>query len=481
MIAIVNPPNPCGAVSNKDTMGGLGQLYHAGTSHGFPPLDMLYAAAVLRSRGIPFQILESLGHKLDVTELIIRLEQQKPGVVAIRTSLPTFDWDMKIAQIVKWVLAAKILIFGPYATLNASRILQNPFVDALVLGEPELTLAEVAAVGGLEKCEGLWLKEPDGVTGYREREPVSDLDMLPFPAWDLVPYREYDGSELMRNKRPFVTILTSRGCPHGCFYCPYPVTQGRKLRVRSPENVVEELAWLKASLGVEAVLFRDPEFAFYRDRVTAICEGILKKGIRLCWRCETRIEDLDEEIIRLMARAGCIGINMGIESADESVLKSLRRKPVSLQKAQSVIRACRENDIQSFCFFILGLPGESREAALRTVRLALKLNPAFLQFTVATPYPGTDLSAWAEENGFIENHALSSMTSYETVMRNEHMSSSEIRSLQWLAQEAREMTSRRIADRLLRSIRQVGREAKRWVNFQQAKKSSGIGLWESLG
>ncbi len=471
MITIVNPPNPPNAVSNKDTMGGLGQLYPSGAKHSLPPLDVPYTAAVLRSKGIPVQVIDCLGCDWELSELILCLRDQKSELVAMRTSTPSFDWDMRVAQIIKMALNSKIVVFGPHVTLFPEPVLQQPFVDAIVLGEPELTFLDIAERGGFSGCKGVWYKKEDDdvVVKNEARNPIEDLDQLPFPAWDLMPYHAYDGIELMRNLKPFVTALTSRGCPHGCAYCPYPVVQGRKLRVRSPENVVDELEWLANGLGVKAVLFRDPEFALHRDRVVGICEGILKRGVRLAWRCETRMEDMDEELIALMAKAGCIGINMGVESADEQVLRNVKRKAVPFGQAMKVVKACKKNEIEAFCFFILGLPGETKESALRSIHYALKLNPSFVQFTVASPYPGTELGVWAESKGFIENDSLSAITGYNVAIRNEHMTVDEIRWLQWFVHEALEMRWYKVAKRVLGNVRRAASEIKRWLRFQRAR------------
>ena len=473
MITIINPPNPPNAVSNKDTMGGLGQLYPAGAKHGLPPLDIPSAAAVIRSKGIAVQVIDCLGCNWELSELILCLQDQMPELVAIRTSTPTFDWDMRVGRIINMVVNSKIIVFGPHAALFPEQTLRQPFVDAVVVGEPELTFLGIGERGEFGGCEGIWYKEKGDVVRNATRKRIDDLDKLPFPAWDLMPYHAYDGIELMGNLKPFVTALTSRGCPYGCTYCPYPVTQGRKLRVRSPENVVDELEWLANSLGVKAVLFRDPEFALYRDRVVGICEGILKREVRLAWRCETRMEDLDEELIALMAKAGCIGINMGIESADEQVLRNVKRKAVSLERALSVVRTCKKNRIEAFCFFILGLPGETEKSALRTIDYALKLNPTFMQFTVATPYPGTELSRWAESNDFIESDSLTAITGYEVAMRNDHMTVDEIRRLQWFAHEARDMQWHKVARRVLGNARQAVSEIRRWLRFQRVKLRAG--------
>lgn len=469
VISIINPPNPPHAVSNKDTMGGFGQLYPIGANNSFPALDIAYTASLLRSKAIPVNVIECLGSNLELSGLILLLEDQAPEFVAIRTSTPTFEWDMRVARIIKTLLNSRTILFGPHVALFPEETIKHPFVDAIVLGEPERVILDICEAGDFSGCKGVWHKEGDEVLKNPQSRFVIDLDQLPFPSWDLLPYRAYSGGGLMRNLTPFVTALTSRGCPHGCGYCPYPVAQGRKLRVRSAENVVEELEWLINELGIKAVLFRDPEFAFSRNRVIAICEGILQKGLKLAWRCETRMENLDEQMITIMARAGCIGINMGIESSDERVLHQVKRKAVPLEHAMKVVRACKRNGIDAFCFFILGLPGETKESALRTIEYSLRLNPSYVQYTVATPYPGTELRRWAEENGFIENDSMIAITGYEVAMRNEYMTAEEIRWLLWFAHEAQEMQWHRTAKRVLENGRRIAAEIKRWIGFQRAR------------
>ena len=130
-----------------------------------------------------------------------------------------------------------------------------------------------------------------------------------------------------------------------------------------------------------------------------------------------------------MARAGCIGLNIGVESVSETILSNMKRKPVPLSQAKRLILTCEHNGIETFCFFILGLPGETKLGALKTIAYALRLDSAFLQFTVATPYLGTDLRKWAERKGFLADPSLNSLTSFKAVMRNEYMSVDEI---QWL-------------------------------------------------
>jgi len=196
---------------------------------------------------------------------------------------------------------------------------------------------------------------------------------------------------------------------------------------------VEHMKWLQNSLGVRAVLFRDPEFAIDRNRTVALCEEMIAHNIKIAWRCETRIENLDPELVRIMSRAGCIGLNMGIESFDESVLSFLGRKPVSTAHAEMVISEARKAGIATFCFFILGLPGETIRSSLDSVSAAVALGCDHLQFTAAKPYPGTRLYDWAVENGYIENQSRSLLTGYDAVMQNGHLSSLDINDLRIFA------------------------------------------------
>ncbi|MFQ5772286.1 MAG: B12-binding domain-containing radical SAM protein, partial [bacterium] len=245
-----------------------------------------------------------------------------------------------------------------------------------------------------------------------------------------------------------------------------PAVQGRKWRMRSPESVVDELAWLTNRLEVNAILFRDPEFALQRDRVVGICEDIIKRGLRIGWRCETRMEDLDEDLVELMAKAGCLGINMGVESADAKVLQNVKRRAISFEKTERVIKSCKKNSIETFCFFILGLPGETKQSALKTIDYALRLNSNFAQFAVATAYPGTKLRKWAAEKGYIKNEMLNLITGYDAAMCNEHMSVEEIKWLQQYANEALSMQWHKVAGRLWRNFRDIAAEIKRVIVFQ---------------
>ncbi len=428
MICLINPPSPPGTVSNKDTMGGFGQLYSTDSPIKMPPIDLVYIAALLRKEKVEFKVFECLGLNWELAHLSKKVKESKPDLIGIRTSTPTFGWDLKTANLLKGESNSKIVLFGPHVGIYSNEVLARPSIDGIILGEPEFTFLEIAKKG-FENTEGVWFKRDGKIVKNKNRGFIEDLDSLPFPAWELLPYQEYDLEKYVRNIKPCTTVLASRGCPFGCDYCPYPVSQGKKWRTRSISNVIDELEYLEKKLGIKAVLFRDPEFSLERKRVVAFCNTMIERRLGIKWRCETRIDTLDEELISFFAKAGCIGINIGIESVDAEVLRRMNRKTVSPNKTFRIMDACKRNGIDVFVFFILGLPGETVESSLKTIKYAKRLNPPFVQFTVATPYKGTELYNWAKKNGYIDDLNMEQVTGFDVIMGNENITAEKLKDI----------------------------------------------------
>lgn len=432
MILLLNPPNPKGTVSNKDMMGGFGQLYPAGVPVKVPPLDMVYAAALLKKTGADFEVIDCLGLELDAALLKEKLSGKKYAYVFIRTSTATLSFDLATAALVKEVCLCKTVFFGPQAGIDSLSILKNPAVDALITGEPEEAV-KLVAVSGFKDVKGVLYKDGGEFVKNGASAPIILLDALPFPAWEYFPYEKYNIGNLLEGEGNTSFVLTSRGCPFDCNYCPYPVAQGTVYRKRTAANVIEEIKYLYKKFAIRKILFRDAEFTLDRQKVLDICAGI--KELKLKWRCETRIDTLDEALIEKMAEAGCTGINMGIESGCDRIIKASGRKSTDKEQTAKIIVKCRELGINTFCFFIIGLPGDDLSSIAETMEFAEKLNADISQFTVATPYPGTRLHAWAEKKKYIEKYSDDMITGYEALMRNENLTAEQIRVIRNAAQE----------------------------------------------
>lgn len=372
-VVVLNPPSPPGFTSSKDTMGGLGQVFRGDYMPVIPPVDMAYMAAGLRKEGVPVHVIDAPGSFLDVEHTMKFIASLSPSRVMIRTSVPTEEWDRSLGDRIAAELDVAVEYFGP-----------------CVPGEPPCDL----------------------------KDPL-------IPAWDLFP--SYNLGSLTENRR-YLPIQGSRGCPYACDYCPYPVTQGKTYIARDPEDVFSEMLHWKKELGVDYFLFRDPVFSLRREWGERLFELLKGKGIN--WRCETRADLLPKGLLDRMAGAGCAGINLGLETITKACLHNVRRKPVSLEKLKSVVNKCKELGIETFVFYIVGLPGETRDSFQRTLQLARELDSPHVQFLPATPYPGTVLERWARERGFITG-SLTDPRHYgtEPVMRNECMTISEIKEL----------------------------------------------------
>src|SRR5260370_825980 len=270
-----NPRAPPGYVSNKDSMGGFGQLYPRGAPPA-PPLDLPYLAAYLLREDFDVDVIEAGALDLSCAQTCEAIDTKGAGdgtLVVIRTSLPTIDWDLEVcAQIRHRSPLLRIVLWGGAVASLLFRIQRDTTIDFAVLGEPDETVVELMRGQALAEIAGLLFREGEDWRRNPERKAERDLDRLPFPRWELLPYERYviPKSSMMGRMR-FLPILTSRGCPFGCSYCPYPTGQGLKWRYRSPGNVVDEIEHLVRDLRVEYVLFRDPMFSLNQKRVVAIC------------------------------------------------------------------------------------------------------------------------------------------------------------------------------------------------------------------
>lgn len=441
---VVNPPSPPGYVSNKDSMGGFGQLFPTGATP-FPPLDLIYLASYLTEKNYPAAIFECLAHELtkeQLTEKIAALSEEgseKPLLIVVRVSAPTLDFDLAVCGDIKRRApdgGVVVGVYGPVVPKVLGRIQREDCVDYIFKGDPEETV-EALIEGRTEESEISGLIYRSGENDWIENsgQPfIRELDKLPLPNWKLLPYEKYRlPKSSTSSETAFLPVWSSRGCPIGCHYCPYPVGQGAAWRWRSAENVVDEIEHLVNDLGIRYILFRDPMFSLNQKRVLRICDEINARKIKVKWRCETRIDFLNEETLRAMAAAGCDGINFGVESSDVEIQQGVGRKPIPPEKIAAHFALCRELGIKTFGFFIIGLPGDTIETIFKTIEFALKIQPHWVQFTAASPFIGTKLRDWAIERGLAERNEYAYISSHEAIMGNENLSIEQVRRLHAVA------------------------------------------------
>ena len=435
-IVVVNPPSPPGYVANRESHGGYGQLYPPGAPVPIA-LDFPYLAGYITAKALSLEVVEAQGLALDRDQVaakvaeIATLHSSGRILVVVRVALCCLDWDLSVCGAIKQACPnAALAVYGSIIPEIQKRVEQERFLDYIIRGEPDETVADLfngqaedTILGLHYRCNEVWRDNPS-------RPLIKDLDSLPFPKWELLPYQRYT---LPRSSTTspvrFLPMLTSRGCPFGCHYCPYPVNQGLPFRYRSPRNVVDEIEHVTKNLGIQYIIFRDPMFSLRQDRVIGICEEIKRRGLRVRWKCETRVDCLNETTLRAMAAAGCEGINFGIESAEVEIQANVGRKPITQEKIIETVALCRELGIKTFCFFIVGLPGDTVETILDSIHFAIRLRPTWVQFNAASPLIGTKLREWAVSKGLTSDSDYSYRTSHEAMIGNENLSRDQVAAL----------------------------------------------------
>jgi anaerobic magnesium-protoporphyrin IX monomethyl ester cyclase len=356
---------------NKDTVaGGYGSRFRGDsvTTRFAKNVRRVFLNVPSIHTGYLAAIFANAGHNVIVT----RDDSPVRGDLAlVLTSLVDYKHERE------WALAARnrgirVGFFGTPATH-----LPNLFSDAadfVLVGEPEEAASRIA---NGEKVQGL-VKSP----------AINDLDALPFPQWDLVKTRRfaYSNHRRLGLTRAF-PIYTSRSCPEHCTYCPHRITAS--YRQRSVEAVVEEMAMLCERYGSPHIKFRDPLFTLDRDRCFRLAETIIARSLPLSFECETRMDDLDEKLIRALDAAGLREISFGVESPDPLVLKKVARRFIPHEHMRKMIRLCWELGIATTAFYVIGFLQDTEESIEDLIRFACELDSTYANFKILTPYPGT--------------------------------------------------------------------------------------------
>jgi radical SAM superfamily enzyme YgiQ (UPF0313 family) len=330
-------------------------------------------------------------------------------MVIIMSSIVDYKNELKLAKQIKSSSDAKVGFIGAFSGVRPDIFLEAG--DFVIAGEPEEATMRLSQ-GQVE---------PRGVI---TSTLIRDLDTLPFPKWDDHPIEEYSYYPILK-KKPFLTVLSSRGCPYDCHYCPYMVVETPLWRKRSPDNVVDEIEYLVNNYGIKSFLFRDPLFTLDMDRTRKICERIIKRNLDVEWVCETRTDRLDEPLVDIMHEAGLRGINIGVEAFDLNLLKKMNRKPPTHELQEKIINYCEEHGVRIAAFHVLGIPGQDKAAIRQTIEYAKYLNTSFAQFTIATPYPGTKFYDQVK-NDIMMNEDWEKYSAYIPLLKSDQYTSEEL-------------------------------------------------------
>jgi radical SAM superfamily enzyme YgiQ (UPF0313 family) len=336
--------------------------------------------------------VDAPAERLSETAIASRLA---PGALLFCLSSPlSAGADVPFLSRMKERAGVRTVLFGAYPTFEPARALRENGADFILRGEPEVAAAQLArrlASGeppASISIPGVGYGFPGNPAIPADSTEPPDLDALPFPDRTLIPGSRNYFNPVVRHPR-FTTAFTSRGCFGKCTFCSAARFSGGSVRYRSADSVLEELRVVR-SQGYREVFFRDELFTGHRGRLAAICEGMRRAGEPLSWICSTRVDLLDGNAAKMMRAAGCHLVRMGVESGSQAVLDRVR-KGITVEETRAAFDACRQAGLSTHAHTMLGLPGETEEDFLLTLRLIREIRPTYLTMSICTPFPGTAL------------------------------------------------------------------------------------------
>lgn len=348
----------------------------------WPPIGLAYISSTLREfSNADVKILDAQVDEFEVGMV------NKFDLVVINTGTPTINYDIRLSQKIKELNRPKVVLIGVHAAYFHKELIK--YCDFVVRGESDTVLVNLARCleegRDIKEVRGITWKDKNRIRVNEDEKPIENLDSLPFQAIDLLSKKYFD---IIAKRNPIAFMITSRGCPFQCTFCSAKF-YSRKYRYRSAEHVFGEAKFLRDK-GFKDLTFFDDSFTINKKRVMEICDFIQKERLDVSWRCLSRVDTVDREMLRKMRDSGCYQIQFGVESGDQRML-DLMKKGARVNQVRKAFRLCDEIGMESVGFFMLGYPGETFESIENTVKLSSEIKPDFVTFNLFTPLPGSEI------------------------------------------------------------------------------------------
>lgn len=385
-----------------------------------PPMDLMYMAAVAENiagdtyfeakiADYSLKKIENGKEQQEINPLdsfVSDLKEFKPDYLVVNIASTNLENDLTVLEIAKKILPNIITIAkgAHFLTSKTDDLYNYKALDLIMVGEVEQTLKEILEQTPYSEIKGLCYR--DGfMAKYTGKRPfIKDLDKIPFPARHLVDNKMFRRPD---NNKVQAIIKVSRGCPHHCFFCLATPVSGSKVRVRSAENIIEEIRECVETYGIKNFLLWSDIFNQDREWTMDLCKKIIESGLKITWSSNTRADTADKEMAELMHKSGCRLVSLGVESGSQYVLDKIGKK-ITIDEIRDAVKIFKRAKIKVYSYFVIGLPWDDEETIEQTIQFAIELNCDFISFYTATPLPGTRFYRYAKENGLLNGN-----TSYE--------------------------------------------------------------------
>ncbi len=363
--------------------------------HPSAPFGLMSLAGYLIEKGYEVRIEDYIIEQNSIERYRSVIEEFNPDVIGATAVSMTVKKSLSILREYRSLAPEVITVMGgAHATFDPEGVLNSGIVDFIVRGEGEITFTELlnakskgedtAFVNGISYIiDNIIHHTPD-------RELIEDINILPYPARNLIALSKYKSMDLP------VNMITARGCPHSCIFCLGRKMVGSRLRYFNIERVVDEFELL-SKMGFSQINIADDLFTSNKKRCIAICDGIISRGIKQPWSAFARVDTISEDLLHKLNESGCTTLCFGIESGNQEILDRVKKK-TNLEKCRAAAEMCRNAEIIPMASYILGLPGETEETVMNTLRFAGTLNMDF-GIHILSPFPGTEIREKAEEYG----------------------------------------------------------------------------------
>ncbi|MGC8490404.1 MAG: B12-binding domain-containing radical SAM protein [Syntrophobacteraceae bacterium] len=397
-VLIINPPWP-GKGFGTRSQNRI--IKHRSDKFLQYPIYLAYSAAQLKKAGHEVTYIDSVIQDFDLPRTISEAVKAEPEVIFMETTTPSIMADYENLTRLKEATNARVVVGGPHATYFHRAVLEEcPAIDVVIRHEFDTKIAAVVSnIDDLDGIPGITCRKGSGLVDNGDGEYATDLDSIPFPDRETVPWKWY--LEAWYSRQPFMNLMTSRGCPYHCSFCLWPQSMyGHRQRFRSVENVISEIRLLVDRYGVRELNIDDGTFTTNRKRVIEFCRRVREEKFGIIWTCNGRVDTLDDEMLSEMKKSGCKMIRLGVESGSREVLDKIK-KGLTLEQIENGVRMVKKHGIQALGGFMFGFPYDSRKTIEETLQFAKKLSPDQVQFSISMCYPGTSLYEYAKENGLL--------------------------------------------------------------------------------
>jgi anaerobic magnesium-protoporphyrin IX monomethyl ester cyclase len=423
------------------------------------PVYLAYIVAVLEEAGEEVAFLDAVMEEMSIADFSDAVAELRPDLVVIECSTPSIYYDLESARAAKEShVGTFVALIGSHPTFFHEQILtENPAVDAVVRGEAEITVRDLALSlaedGNLSEVQGLTYRRGDDVLVNPPRSLIEDLDSLPFPARHIVRQEGYRAA-IYSGDRP-TAMVSSRGCIYHCVYCLWPDTlYGHKFRARSAANVVDEMEHVVREYGVDEIYFDDDCLTQNKKRVLEMCRLLVERGVDVKWIVQARVDTVDREVLAAMKEAGCHYVLFGVESGSPKMLEIMKKR-ITLDRVRRAFKDCRELGIKTQAYFLFGVPGETEETIEETIAFAKEIDADSTQFAIAIPHPGTQLYQTCVDNGWLVFDSWEDFAAENSLIATEDLSRQDVERARIHAYRSHYFSPRFVARSLLK-VRSFG-------------------------